>query len=307
MFHVHEHVANLAWARACACACAGGHAHAHVHVQVANLAWACAVVNPDCIKHQRAGQAPATQRTSEMFTAITTRLAGRLNELDAQALAKLAWSYAVVDHHDADEVFGPDSDFVELCEKCRWTAHELSQLHQWQMWTQSIAGDEKASSVAYWPQLSPALRARSYTAFTSHEGAPSRMQRDVTNALADLGTRPREEVRVADGWSIDVMATHRGVEVAIEVDGPTHFIRQAPTGATAFKRRMVSASGVVLISIPYWEWADARFNGGPKGQRRYLRDALDGAVDEIKRLEDSARRSDFFSAHGSRWERPSAS
>ena len=44
--------------------------------------------------------------------------------------------------------------------------------------------------------------------------------------------------------------------VAIEVDGPTHFLHKSkrPTGATHLKRRQLRAAGWRLRSVPYFDW-----------------------------------------------------
>jgi hypothetical protein len=51
-----------------------------------------------------------------------------------------------------------------------------------------------------------------------------------------------------------VVLLHGGREVAIEVDGPSHFCGRTPTGATALKRRQLRAAGWALLPVPYWEW-----------------------------------------------------
>ena len=48
-----------------------------------------------------------------------------------------------------------------------------------------------------------------------------------------------------------------GKKVAIEVDGPSHFIGRKPTGSTMLKRRQIAnAEGIPLVSVPYWEWGE---------------------------------------------------
>ena len=67
------------------------------------------------------------------------------------------------------------------------------------------------------------------------------------------------------------MILYGGREVAVEVDGPSHFFGRTPTGATALKRRQLRAAGWALLPVPYWEWnalADA------KAKEAYLLAAL---------------------------------
>ncbi len=69
------------------------------------------------------------------------------------------------------------------------------------------------------------------------------MQRDVVASLLALELAPREEVRTRpQGYSLDAAVMHGGREVAIEVDGPSHFCGRTPTGATALKRRQLRAA-----------------------------------------------------------------
>ena len=71
------------------------------------------------------------------------------------------------------------------------------------------------------------------------------------------------------------MVLYGGREVAIEVDGPSHFCGRTPTGATALKRRQLRAAGWALLAVPYWEWDVHGMNNAAK--QEYLRAALQGA------------------------------
>ena len=69
--------------------------------------------------------------------------------------------------------------------------------------------------------------------------------------------------------------------MAIEVDGPSHFLgadgRGPPNGHTLLKRRLLRAAGWRLVSVPFYEWNDlsARRPGDDdaavgRRQREYL-------------------------------------
>ena len=146
-----------------------------------------------------------------------------------------------------------------------FVADELRQLHQWQLWQEERG--------AAWPPLVPALAQRCRDAFCQEEGVPSGLQRDVAASLRALGLAPREEVRTPQGYSLDAVVSHGGREVAVEVDGPSHFLGRTPTGATALKRRQLRAAGWALLPVPYWEW-DAL--GSEAAKQAYLRAALEG-------------------------------
>ena len=69
------------------------------------------------------------------------------------------------------------------------------------------------------------------------------------------------------------MILYGGREVAVEVDGPSHFFGRTPTGATALKRRQLRAAGWALLPVPYWEWNAL---GSEAAKQAYLRAALEG-------------------------------
>ena len=122
------------------------------------------------------------------------------------------------------------------------------------------------------------LAQRCRVAFCAGDGNPSRLQRSVAKVLAELKLSPREEVRTAQGYSLDAVVGIDGCDVAVEVDGPSHFVGRSrtPTGATALKRRQLRAAGWRLLPIPYWEW-DA-LSRDPAGQREYLTSGLKAAA-----------------------------
>ena len=74
------------------------------------------------------------------------------------------------------------------------------------------------------------------------------------------------------GYSLDAVIEHGGARIAVEVDGPSHFIGQEPSGATLLKRRQLRSFGWPLLSVPYWEWT--ALGGSPERQGAYLQDAL---------------------------------
>ena len=159
---------------------------------------------------------------------------------------------------------------MQLCAERSLAPEELSQLHQWQLWQEERG--------AAWPPLPPELAQRCRDAFSREDGAASLLQRDVVASLLALELAPQEEVRTPQGYSLDAVVLHGGREVAIEVDGPSHFCGRTPTGATALKRRQLRAAGWALLPVPYWEW-DA-LGSSKAAKAEYLRAALRGACSE---------------------------
>ena len=131
-----------------------------------------------------------------------------------------------------------------------------------------------------WPPLPAKLVTQCAVAFHATPNHRSQLQRPVADALRALGLDPREEVRTAQGYSLDAVVCVRGVQVAVEVDGPSHFVgrTQKLTGATALKRRQLHAFGWPLLAVPYWEWERLRGRGE---QLEYLQRQLHEAVRDM--------------------------
>jgi len=81
--------------------------------------------------------------------------------------------------------------------------------------------------------------------------------------LHSLLTYCSQEARTEDGaFNVDVVATHTasGKRLAIEADGPTHFLRpdRQVTGETLARNRALARRGHLVVSVPYWEWDDLK-------------------------------------------------
>ena len=158
------------------------------------------------------------------------------------------------DFPSADELFGPLT-FTSRCAhfEASFSHKALRQLHQWSLWREEVDGRS-----ALWPGLPASLRQACRDAFISEEGKPSQLQSDVADEIRSRVAHVKEEYRCkASGYSIDALvALNDGQRVAVEVDGPSHFIGQShqPTGATLLKHRQLRHFGWRLVSVPYWEW-----------------------------------------------------
>jgi hypothetical protein len=232
---------------------AQGRLHEFKPQALANTAWAYATLG---------------HASPALFDAVAKAAQGRLHEFKSQDLANTAWAYATADVSSA-ALFG-DRRFTESCATADLTGDQLCQLHQWQLWL-----EEHGHS---WPPLPMPLAQRCRVAFCAGDGNPSRLQRSVAKVLAELKLSPREEVRTAQGYSLDAVVGIDGCDVAVEVDGPSHFVGRSrtPTGATALKRRQLRAAGWRLLPIPYWEWN--ALSRDPAGQREYLTSGLKAAA-----------------------------
>ena len=128
-----------------------------------------------------------------------------------------------------------------------------------------------------WSPLPAELAEQSAAAFCAQPSHPSRLQRQVANALRALGLSLQEEVRTAQGYSLDAVVCIEGCKVGVEVNGPSHYLAstQKRTGATVLKQRQLCAFGWPLLVVPYWEWDGLTER---EEQLEYLRCRLHEAV-----------------------------
>ena len=88
-----------------------------------------------------------------------------------------------------------------------------------------------------------------------------------------MGLQPQEEVLLKSGYRIDAVVEVNGKQIAVEVDGPHHFICRELMGSTILKHRQVSnLDGMKVVSVPYWEWDEHKEYSDTKEQ--YLRALL---------------------------------
>ena len=76
---------------------------------------------------------------------------------------------------------------------------------------------------------------------------------DVAAAFERIGedVTIEHEVELPDsGYQIDLVVTYDGLKVAVEVDGPSHFLgdSEQPNGATLLKRRQAAPSWLDFIA-----------------------------------------------------------
>ena len=255
-----QDLANTSWAFATA-----GHAAPALLDAIAKVAVRGGLrdFSPQDLANMVWAFATAGHAAPALLDAFAMEAAPRLGDFNPQELANTAWTFAVADHL-APALFDSDAFVQRLRAVERSIGPEhLTQLHQWQLWREERG--------AAWPPLPPELSQRCRTAFSSKEGVPSRLQLAVVASLQAMGLAPREEVRTEQGYSLDAVVLYGGREVAIEVDGPSHFCGRIPTGATALKRRQLRAVGWVLLPVPYWEWDGLSSNSA---RQEYLRAAL---------------------------------
>ena len=89
--------------------------------------------------------------------------------------------------------------------------------------------------------------------YAASQHRPSRLQKDVSQILAEMDIQFVEEyVDQRSGYSLDLLLSDK--RTAIEVDGPSHYAAgtHRPLGNTNMKHRHLSQLGFDLRILPYW-------------------------------------------------------
>ena len=215
---------------------------------IANFLWACATVgNTD----------------EQLFSAFAPVIASKLDECNKQVLANIAWAYSVA-NVPSNDLF--DQDFIRACasKEKRFSEENLRQLHQWQLWQQELG-----SGI----ELPKSLHEKCRNLFISSSYSESKLQNDVVGELKATGFDLNEEVLLGSGYRIDALVkVGDGRRVAVEVDGPSHFIQRRPTGSTTLKHRQVARlDRIEVVSVPYWDWNELE---NSETKQLYLREKI---------------------------------
>lgn len=144
--------------------------------------------------------------------------------------------------------------------------------------------------------MSAALSRMKWTSFAH---SSSRFHLQVQGTVSRLATGAfvrNEKFNEASKRSVDItLFFPDGLRVAIECNGPTHYLRPSgyaapslapwplpgpepivatyvPCGETLFKQRTLEAAGMTVIQIPWWEWY--RANKTEKDRRLYMQNKL---------------------------------
>ncbi|EJK59823.1 hypothetical protein THAOC_19906 [Thalassiosira oceanica] len=213
-----------------------------------NFLWACATVG---------------YTDERLFSAFAPVMESKLDECNEQELANIAWAYSVANVPSKD-LFNEGYVGALAAYEKEFSAKEFRQLHQWQLWQQELE-----SGI----ELPRSLQEKCRNAFTSQGYSESKLQNDVVNELRATGLDLDEEVLLGSGYRIDALVkVGNGGRVAVEVDGPSHFIQRWPVGSTTLKHRQVARLDCIeVVSVPYWVWNEMK-NSVTK--QHYLREKL---------------------------------
>jgi len=221
--------------------------------------------------------ATAGVRADALYAAVAGAATRSVSGFTLQDLANTAWAFATADvEHPALSAqlkLAITSSLLRAPES--WDVAKLSQVHQWQLCLMLDAGT--GSSHAH--LLGDELRRRCCDAMQDAATHPSQLQRSVGAVVDEIHPGfEQETIEQQTGYSLDLAL--RSSRVAIEVDGPSHFLRDSsrgencPNGPTRLKRRLLLAADWHLVSVPFYEWDGLN---GREAQREYLKGKL-GAV-----------------------------
>jgi hypothetical protein len=248
---------------------------------LANMAWACGQLG---YTGKLLPGALLQQAVQPQFQDSRTR------SLNMQEVCNLCWSAAVLDMQQCvPQVLQLTSAFEQM-----WASaidDDLRQLYQAHLWLldRKLPAPGQGLSCVLSPQQLQQCK-HSWEQQLQRDTAAAKasdLQRSVFAALQALPRNtwqqpPALEYRTIDGaLSIDIAATTRsGLRLAIEVDGPTHFVQPGRTldGPTLFRNRALAARGYALVSVPYLEWNRLC---GAAAKQQYLLSWLAAAAQDV--------------------------
>jgi hypothetical protein len=224
-------------------------------------------VNAATALHQLAKRSGKARRsvTREEVELLNKHVGRTLDDFKPQELANSLWAWATLGAHPGEELLRSVGRAVER------KLGDFNVEAQMQVFQAHLLFSAMGPSSAQ-PQLglSEGVLSELREVWKAEAKATrvSRLQRDVARVLEkELGVESAMEVTTEDElFSIDVVP--RGTKVAVEVDGPSHFVRTLrvddddgdlivapkPNGATLARRKLLGARGWTVVSVPYFEW-----------------------------------------------------
>ncbi|KAJ8611497.1 hypothetical protein CTAYLR_010483 [Chrysophaeum taylorii] len=182
----------------------------------------------------------------DLFDAIASEAGKKLDDFAPADLANMAWAFASAD-------WTTDPAFLKTSRRRRsrnskHSSTEISQLHLVLLHCRLSFPPDIA-----WPLDD--FRATLLDAYKCSEPRPSRFQQDVAEVLDRIRWNYNFEHLTADGLSLDM--AQPDTLCAIEVDGPTHYLRSTQrvlNAQTRLKSRLLKALGWGVSRVPSFEW-----------------------------------------------------
>ena len=151
-----------------------------------------------------------------------------------------------------------------------WDADARIHGRQWYQAYQAAAMERPGLLLAPDPELLSACRK---CWIEGMDEKSSRLHADVSTCLTSMGiTHTNERWCERAERSIDIVIEGAGAPVALEVDGPTHFLQDGrQDGRTQLRNRMLAAHGWRVVVLNHRDW-DVR--GADMQREDYLRNLL---------------------------------
>ncbi|GIL63357.1 hypothetical protein Vafri_17425 [Volvox africanus] len=198
--------------------------------------------------------------------------------LGDNSLANICWALAVVDHADLELLSDLFGDAAR-----RGTAalgvRGCTQLFHCALWLQDLVPGG-SQVVALLPRDVREVGRANFMELAK-DPYVSDFQAYVFTALDSMRLSPSMETKTSDQlFSLDVAVslggdTGEAVRVAVEANGPQHYLRTHPTGlegSTLLRSRLLRARGWAPLHVHWRDWQD--LGGDVLRQRRYLRAKL---------------------------------
>ena len=239
---------------------------------------------PQHTSNSALGLAKLGMQDGGVFAALFSAAHRQVVRCKAQELCNLCWAAKVADQ---GQLAGPVGALCRHLARTAWlgtVAEERQQLHQVHLWlldrapaggvlSGALSADQVVQCAAAWRQQQE----------QRVQQPRNRFELAVFRCVQRLPrlTGCAEQQPTPDGaFAVDVAATHaaRGRLVAVEADGPSHFLSpgRQPRGDTLAWHRALAARGYVVVSVPYWEWNAVQ--GDPRREVAYLAARVEAAV-----------------------------
>ncbi|GBF93376.1 hypothetical protein Rsub_06414 [Raphidocelis subcapitata] len=273
-------------------------------------------MTPQHLANTAAAAAKLVTSGARLFAALAGAAERQAQRLNTQDLCNLAWALAVADQR---QLAGAAAALAQRSATAGvWAqtgALDRCQLYQVHLWLLDGQRAESGSGLA--GPLTAAQLQQCKEAWEAglQEAAPQHRRNAFERSVFECARRLPgladccQEARTPDGaFSVDVAALHAasGLRLAIEADGPTHFLRPGREvgGDTLARNRALSARGCVVVSVPYWEWAKVRRDAGKAAA--YLSQAVEDAVARWRRQQVGSSSSGGSGGSGSGKAAPAA-
>lgn len=231
-----------------------------------------------------------------LFSRLCQRvLEGAMAGLLAEPL-QLAWAAAVLQHRD-QQCYEAVAALLAQARPQDLPPHSLCQLYHIHILLNELGNDtlpnqsinglangsasRLVSGLVKFPSTLLVAAQSAWTLQSQGQCRVSSTQLSIAHSLKALGLAPRLEVPTHDGlFLVDIALSVRGVRVALEVDGPTHFTSNAPhspLGPTLARWRALRRRGWAVASVPANHWSAVQ-QSGAAGERAFLQAVLGASL-----------------------------